>query len=60
MSKSICYNCPDRASTCHTTCKYYAAERQARDYYNRQRLLESLGEYNNGLQRAALRTEKGV
>ena len=47
MSKSICYNCTDRTSTCHTSCKYYAAEREARDYDNRQRLVESLGVYRN-------------
>jgi hypothetical protein len=55
MPKSICYDCTNRTSTCHAHCKYYAAEVQARDYDNRQRLLTYLGEYDNGLARPALR-----
>ena len=56
MSKSICYNCDNRSSTCHTSCKYYAAEQQARTYDNAQRLVASLGVYRNEtIQRNALR-----
>lgn len=53
---SCCYNCESRSGDCHTSCKYYAAEREARDYDNAQRLVASLGVYRNEtIQRNALR-----
>lgn len=47
MAKSICYNCSDRSTSCHTTCKAYQAEVMSRDYDRSQRIKEMAGRYRN-------------
>ncbi len=52
---SCCFNCADRTSTCHKTCRQYQAETAMREYDRRERLIAYLGYYDSGLERSALR-----
>ena len=55
MAKSVRFNCSNRSTSCHTKCRAYQAESEARLYIRHQRMMEQLGEYKNGLDKYAMK-----